>query len=460
MKRLAILALIMFLAVGLTACGGDSTETIGEIETVPTETTIAVETTVAIEETSETFEAVETIVTAPTEPEFVSDYKPGEENTRSFTRESFCIQQGEWLYYTTDGDKYNSEYAKTLLKFPIGGKNEDVQKVLSEDELSDNSISCDLCNGLVVDFKTLHAVLGDWVYIGTEDKHILRSRTDGTQVECIWCPEPEDLVKNAYVMSRDDCLYFTEETLKHLDASTLVSTYLLKKQDLGTGNITTVGEVDWNLQNFGRGSVVFQADGSFYACGEHQVVEIKSNDEINKYDYTFSFEQDNGDLSGYVFMPGVERSLVFHSNDDVYKPNGLYSLNNKDLSELPHDFIVPKSEYSPQGQDTPYLWSVWDPYLLAGSSDIAYYNGIIDVDDGYAYNSNSGEGLMYYSFVDQAVYKINNDNGEHLFWSEDEGLLYYQTSINGKSYLCRVKLDGSQWEDVSWMLSVPAADAQ
>lgn len=449
MKRLFVIVLAVFLVIGLMACGKDVPETTGPVDTVPVESTSEPETEAT---------TVPTEPPVPTEPEFVPDYKPGEENTRSSTRPGFCIQQGEWLYYTTDGDNHSNVHAEAVLKFPIGGCAEDVQKVLAEDDFSKISICCDNCNELVMDFKSLLAVLGDWIYIEIDDGHILQARTDGTHLECIWCPEPEDLVKNAYVMFRDQYLYFTEETIRRLDASTTASTFMLKKQDLDTREVVTVGEVDWNLQNFGRGSVVFQSDGSFYACGEYQIVEIKPNDEINAYDYSYSLDGARDGQAGYRFMPGVERSLLFTTNNAAYHPDGLHSINCKEIGNLPSEFVVSKDEYAPKDRDAACLWTAWDSYLLAGSEDITYYDGIVDVNDGYAYNADLKSGLVYYSLADQTVYKINNDVGDYLFWSEDEDLLYYQTHINGDYYLCRAKLDGSGWEDVSWMLVVPSPE--
>lgn len=391
-----------------------------------------------------------------TEPAFIPDYNPGEENTRSSTAWSFCVQQGDWLYYTSYEGHHDNSRADYILKYPIGGDAEDVQVILSQGALGKGVLSCSVCGAGVHEFVSLEAVLGDWIYINMKDGHLIRLRTDGQIVENVLCSKPEAMVTNLCMVFRDHYLYYVEQITRHLDASTTASTYYLHKVKLDTLDDTTVGEIEWAPDDFESCCAVFQEDGSFYIDGGSCIAEIKPDDEISTFRYSFAMERYEKVPLGYRLLPGVSSGLIFTSNHTSFVPGGLYSLGHNALTQLPSDFIVTWDEYAARGG-----WRVWSDFLLPGSEDVKgdALRWIVDVDKGFACNLNEKDGLVYYSIYDRLLYKINNDVGEYLFWSEDEELLYYQTRADGVYYLCRTKLDGTEWEDVSWLTYVPEEES-
>jgi len=89
-------------------------------------------------------------------------------------------------------------------------------------------------------------------------------------------------------------------------------------------------------------------------------------------------------------------------------------------------------------------------YLVKGTEQLPNWSQGIYGDNGFYYSVSKG--IEFYSFEDQKIYHINNDMVSSFSYIGD-GYIYYKP-LEGSVDFCRVKSDGTDWEDMSWMFTV------
>lgn len=371
--------------------------------------------------------ALETPSETPQEEPFVPDYAPGEEVTDSIRADSdlsfgaLAVQQGRWLYYGVadgTGGWECSSHTYAIVKLP----------------------------------------LGDWIYL-TVDEHILRLRTDGRIMESVLCLKPDGQTTHTYLAIRDNMLYYLAAERRPVSASQTEDTWTIRKLDLACGETRDVGAVPVPVTMAGWcGDALILQD---FKDLDHCNAYVLGTDDSLTFCEKWSFIYDKDYFGYFSILPGYAgEEMILFGELISHGLDGIYRMSREDLEGFAkQDYYIPKVGETQVGlYSVPiYDLSPFSAFLLPGTEDfsettVSYGCG---VEDGFCF-TDAFDGLFYYSETDKTVRQLNEDKAENLLWPGD-GYLYYVCTIKaGGGYfdgIYRIRLDGTGWEDMSWMVA-------
>lgn len=451
--------LALLLALTLCGCGGKTPA--GTPEPAPSETLTQPPADPAPETPSET----------PQEEPFVPDYAPGEEVTDSIRADSdlyfgvLAAQQGRWLYYGVadgTGGWECSSHTYAIVKLPLGGTAEGRVVLMTKNDLHmDFNLACQRCGKDTTTYGTIKDIigtLGDWIYL-TVDEHILRLRTDGRIMESVLCLKPDGQTTHTYLAIRDNMLYYLAAERRPVSASQTEDTWTIRKLDLVGGETRDVGAVPVPVTMAGW-------------CGDALILQdFKDLDHCNAYvlgpddSLTFcekwSFIYDKDYFGYFSILPGCRGEDLCVSGKIISSTlHGVYFMSQEDLKGFAEqDYFIPKTGM--KATKSGYYYPAYDisplsGFLLPNTDDFTPSSGC-RVDGGFCFvGSRSGErGLYFYSEADETLHLLNQDEAYSLLWPGD-GYLYYVCTIKAGGYfdgIYRIRLDGTGWEDMSWMVA-------
>ena len=451
--------LALLLALTLCGCGGKTPA--GTPEPAPSETLTQPPADPALETPSET----------PQEEPFVPDYAPGEEVTDSIRADSYlysgalAAQQGRWLYYGVADGKGgwdNGGHTHAIVKLPLGGAAEDRVVLMTINDLHmDFNLACQRCGKDTTTYGTIKDIigtLGDWIYL-TVDEHILRLRTDGRIMESALCLKPDGQTTHTYLAIRDNMLYYLAAERRPVSASQTEDTWTIRKLDLVGGETRDVGAVPVPVTMAGWcGDALILQDFEYL---DHCNAYVLGTDDSLTFCEKWSFIYDKDYFGYFSILPGYAgEEMILFGELISHGLDGIYRMSREDLESFAkQDYYIPKVGETQVGlYPVPiYDLSPFSAFLLPGTEDfsettVSYGCG---VEDGFCF-TDAFDGLFYYSETDKTVRQLNEDQAENLLWPGDGYLYYVCTVKDGTGYfdgVYRIRLDGTGWEDMSWMVA-------
>ena len=394
--------------------------------------------------------------------EYVPDYADGMQNHDSDElSNSFFIKQDDWIYYgidetNEDTPKMSGRTGKItyIVKAPVYDLENGRQTIVYDHGLRRVKAKCTEC-GEKIDYTNLSsmlAVVGDWVYLVAGDSNVVRMRIDGRSLTDVLCFHPTENIENKYLAIMDDWFYYLNIETVQTAANTWVSTYHIKRLDLATKEIEDVEDLPFEWDDKTCDAFVF--DGSLYLYkkepqkAETVLYSIGSDEKIRQYDWAYTIDGFGGnrqDIANYEFL-----TILHDSNEIVFRPTyaslkrGFYCLKRKDLINISGGVKIGYNELT-----AGTIPQILKDYSLENTYKVQTFNCLGEVEDGLAFSTNDGQ--FYYSFIDREIHKINDDASSSMGWIEDDEKLYYEMTKNNKNGIYRVNLDGTEWEDISWM---------
>lgn len=456
-KQIRIVAALL-LTLMLCGCAGKST---GEQPTLPE---------ASDDRPYEVFQNGESVTAS--EDVFVPDYVYGEEVTCSFRESAWsngalAAKQGNWLYYgvgKNDGWKSN-RHMFGIVKLPVGGTEEDRVVLMTKEDLHmDFNIVCPHCGQDTTTYgyiNRFYGTVGDWLYLCV-DEHIMRLRTDGKVIESVLCLEPDDQTTNSFLMIRDNLVYYLSEEHRPVSATKTEDTWTIRVLEPESGEVRDVGTVPVSVEMAGwcGDNVVLLDYDSYDHCNAYVLGADNSLTFCENWSYTYGRKHFFGTFN---IMPGViGGEMIVGRKDFLGRINGMYRMDIEDVKSFAgKEYYLPKiGEFWSESGNLFELFdnSALSEFLIPGTEEYEKEGfGCLDwgcsVDGGFCFENG---GLFYYSESEKTIHQINEDDGENLLWPGDGYLYYVCTVEQGSGYLdgvYRIHLDGTGWEDVSWMVA-------
>lgn len=367
---------------------------------------------------------------------FRPDYRPGEENTTVTWNAGLFKKQGKWLYYTIEN---------TLVKFPIGGNQDDLTVVR---DLNSVNYVCDQCGNHVrySDSAGLDCAIGDWLYCWTrsDDRlHVFCVRTDGRAMEPVSC------IADEYHQAVGVCwrgyIYWLFG-----DYSDYVPQYRLTRVPLEGGAPETIR----TFSCWGASFLSVSEDWLYlYTCMDDwesfrffKLTQDGAVEEV-KVSKLYYLAEDgvryDSTLLVNTIMPLPDGSLLF---DTPYPYEKTFRIEDGDLNSLPDEVYV-ESEEDLEKQLEEFKWQ-W-PGLPEGKSPLWRFACYLDDSVG-VYGLT--DGVYFYSRRYDKLTKVSDAQAVYLYWLGD-GYIYFTEYFDGP--YCRVRPDGTGLEDLSWMQELP-----
>lgn len=382
---------------------------------------------------------------------FVPDYKPGEENTtnafdgcirrtNSAIHLDTVVGQGDWLYsmqYIT----WPGACRQRITKMPVDGNASDVIVLLDEDTVKnrqngDMTLQTLNDEDVILWSKDL-CVINDWLYWCTDIGDIWRMRTDGKIIERVvrdridreaWEYDGDYYGRN-YVIY-DDWIYYTTLEAENRDSSAVLysSNFMRTKTDGSvTETIHTGNKVENNTSRIVISNAVRYEDKTY--------IELYTN---------FERVDNPAENGGYKYLCDV---LIY----DMDTENLVVNRGPAQCLKL-----IMGSETNQDGIPIAYgaLSVDWLSIGIAGANSSTDEIQAAAVYDNYLFES-TDEGLRYYAPGMSQPVLINSDTPYYIYYDRKCDYVYYNygSRMNG-AYTCRVHLDGTGWEDVTWIAGI------
>ncbi len=355
------------------------------------------------------------------EPQFIPDYRQGMENTSSKQIRTACsgamassagysaiVRQDQMLYFTAP-----RTYPGSLMKIPVGGTTEDAVPVL--DSLS-NVMG-------IVEIQ----VLGDWIFMlanpNADYMQLWVVRTDGENLHLII----DNISGTSFntIVVKNEAIYYTSCLKEQISASNYrYTSYLYKLPFEGDSEtLLTIEDVrDLSI-------VAYTDDTALLKYGNNELMILDLNHEsISKAPEAVA------KISYYSFLPGTDGSFLAYSGggdgyvyrlspETGYVPDLIAQVAEKvysgDTSSKTGEFIA---------LDKHRFITNCEGNIREKSGIWLFENGVrtLIVQDRAANLSLPGDGYLYYTYATMTK-KLPCGGG-----------------------LCRIRLDGTGWENLNW----------